>query len=293
MNNQSTWKTLAREPADALRRAVLGLFRDRAFDRAAQLAFWAMLGFIPLLIATFAVFGRLVSRRVTFRRELLSYLERVAPSDGAFELVRSVLEEIQAAGSGSFSFGLLFAVWIGSAMVAQIQRAIDQAFGSSRQETWFRRLTAIPFSIVVLVPLVLATVLLFYGRLAGASMAEQLGLGDAFSTSFALLYWPVVLASAVLSFDLTMNSAPSMLRRRKQWISPGAVLALALWVAVSFGFARYLETVPTYSAFYGSLGAVIVLLLWFFLSGLALLVGIHLNVALLNGGDDETAEDAL
>ena len=282
------WRVLASNWEATGKRFSKWLLRGQVPDRAAQLAFWAILGVFPTLISAFVVFGWVVDQRIAFRQDLLSFVDRLAPTQAVAELVRSVLEEIQASrGSGKFSLGLVVTLWIGSSLLAQIHRVIDSAFGSPGRETWFRRITALPFTLAVLVPMIAVLVLLFYGRLIGLGLSTRFDLDATFLFGWNLLYWPLILAATVFSFDLVFNTAPTMLRRREShWATPGACLALLLWLTISFGFQRYLTTVPGYSAFYGSLGAVILLLVWFFVSSFALLAGVYLNVATLEIRDE-------
>jgi membrane protein len=111
----------------------------------------------------------------------------------------------------------------------------------------------------------------------GASVAQRLGAETAFGLIVGIGRWPVILISVVLCFDLVYNTAPSMWRRKSSWVTPGAFLALILWLTVSLGFRYYVARFAMIADFYGSLAVVILLMVWLFLTSIAILAGIALN----------------
>lgn len=110
-----------------------------------------------------------------------------------------------------------------------------------------------------------------------------MGLGSAFVLAWQILQWPVIFGFVLLAFDLLYHFAPHRPRVRWQWLRPGTLIAIALWLAVSLGLKVYVANFANYNVAYGSLGAVIVLLLWFYLTGIAILVGAEINAQFENG----------
>jgi membrane protein len=125
---------------------------------------------------------------------------------------------------------------------------------------------------------VAALLLVLYGREIGAGMANQIGQGPVFIASWHILKWPIALGFVVLSFDLIYNFAPGH-RTALHWATPGAFVAILGWLLASFGLRLYLQAVPT-SSTYGSIAAVIILLIWFWVTSFAILLGGLLNVEL-------------
>ena len=272
------WQQLVDQPRLCLENFLRDLMRGHLLDRAAQMAFWQLLGIFPGLISLFALFGSVVEERVGLRDDLFNYLGRLIPNEAVAEFVLTILDQIQLnRGGGKFPIGIIATLWIASTVLSQLHRVIDRHFGTRRRQTWFRRITAFPLSIVVMLPIVSAVLLLFYGELIGSALASRLGAETAFTFLVRIGHWPLILLSVVLCFDLVYNTAPSMWRRKSSWITPGALLALCLWLTVSLGFRYYVARFAMIADFYGSLTVVILLMVWLFLTSIAILVGIALN----------------
>ena len=112
------------------------------------------------------------------------------------------------------------------------------------------------------------------------------------SALLRIALWPIALALVLLAFALIYYFAPDIKDQKWHWVTPGALVGLALWLAVSFALKLYLHYFDRYSATYGSLGAVIVLLLWFYLSGASILMGAEINSVLENAAADAGEPDA-
>ena len=130
-----------------------------------------------------------------------------------------------------------------------------------------------------------ALVLLLYGAKLAELVASHFGLGSGFSIIWSILRWPVVLAFVLLAFNLLYLYAPNLKHWDWQWLMPGTVVGVGLWLLVSVGFDFYLSYFNTYDMTYGSLGTVVVLLLWFYLTGIAILVGGEVNSEIERASD--------
>jgi membrane protein len=131
---------------------------------------------------------------------------------------------------------------------------------------------------------------------AGGRIAEWLaavyGLGSTFPLAWKIVQWPAVLASMMLAFALIYYFAPDFREQSWKWLTPGAAIGVALWLLVSIGFRVYLHFFDSYSATYGSLGAVIILMLWLYFTGAAVLIGGEINSEIENAAAKQGEPEA-
>jgi membrane protein len=187
--------------------------------------------------------------------------------------------EISTASSGGkIAFGILAALWAASNGMGAITQALNIAYDVKESRPWWKqRLTAINLTLALSVLIITALMLVLYGGRISDYLAETFGLGDTFIIAWKILQWPIVLAFVLLAFALIYYFAPDVKEQKWIWVTPGAVLGVVLWLAVSFGFRGYLHFFNSYSTTYGTLGAVIILMLWLYLTGAAILVGGEMN----------------
>jgi membrane protein len=131
--------------------------------------------------------------------------------------------------------------------------------------------------------IVVALTIVLYGGQIGEKVAMHFGLSAAFMIAWKVLQWPIALLFLLLTFDLIYHFAPDIRQGTQKWWSFGAGVAVVLWLLVSFGFRLYLHFFNSYGVTYGSLGALIILMLWFYLTGLAILIGGEINSELQQG----------
>lgn len=212
------------------------------------------------------------------RNKLITYLATVMPSS-AITLVHTTLEEIsQASGGGKLSLGILAALWAASNGMGAISDTLNDAYGVKEQRPWWKvRLVAIVLTIAVSILIVVALAIVLFGGQIGDRLATHFGFSGIFTIVWKILQWPIALFFLLLTFDLIYSFAPDVRRRKRKWWTPGSVAAVVMWLLVSFGFRLYLHFFNSYSVTYGSLGAVIVLMLWFYFTGLAILIGGEIN----------------
>ncbi|HYH85459.1 MAG TPA: YihY/virulence factor BrkB family protein, partial [Pyrinomonadaceae bacterium] len=152
------------------------------------------------------------------------------------------------------------------------------AYDVKEERPWWKsRLSAIGLTLALAFLIVTALVLVLYGHDLADTVAVKFGLGEAFATVWKVLQWPLVLVFVLLAFALIYYFGPDVHDQDWKWVSPGALVGVALWLLVSFGFKTYLTFFNSYSATYGSLGAVIILMLWFYFTGAAILIGGEIN----------------
>lgn len=283
-----SWKALGK-------RVVSEIQSDDVFGRAAQLAYYFLLALFPLLLFLTSVIGLLLGSGTGVRHALFTYFSRVLPGS-AFNLVDTTMYEVSAAsGGGKVTFGILAALWAASNGMGAITEALNAAYNVKESRPWWKqRLTAIGLTLVLSILIISALVLVLYGGKLANQIAVTYGFGDAFTFGWKFLQWPLALGFMLLSFSLIYYLGPDLHDQKWVWITPGSIIGVALWLLVSFGFRLYLHFFDSYSKTYGALGAVIILMLWLYLTGAAILIGGEVNSEIENAaaesGDPEAKE---
>ncbi len=246
--------------------------------RAAQLSYYFLLAVFPLLLVLVTLLGYFAESGSELHNKLLSYLSTVMPSSSV-TLVHTTLDEItKARGGGKLSLGILAALWAASNGMGAISSTLNVAYAVKEDRSWWKiRLIAIFLTLMVSVFIIVALAIVFFGGHLGDRVAAHFGFSAAFTIAWRVLQWPIVLVFLLLTFDLIYYLAPNDRRPKRRLWTSGAMTAVVLWLLVSFAFRLYLHFFNSYSVTYGSLGALIVLMLWFYFTGLAILIGGEVN----------------
>jgi membrane protein len=289
----SIWKLGGLKWRELARRVWLEIYEGDLFMRAAALSYFFLLALFPLLLFLMAMLGYFAEAGTELRRNLFSYLSRVVPPS-ASQLIYTTINDISnEADGGKLSFGLLAALWFASYGMGAITETLNAAYGVKESRPWWRvRLSAVGLTGALAVLIISALALVLYGGEIGEAVANRFRLGEAFTLASTILQWPAALAFALLGFALIYYFAPDLYHRKWYWITPGSVIGVTLWLLVSFCFRVYLRYFDRYSVTYGSLGAVIILMLWFYLTGAAILVGGKVNAEIENAAAERGATEA-
>ena len=265
----------------SLKRLVQRINQDRIFGRAAQLSYYFLLALFPLLLFLINILGYLAQQGTVLRDKLLVYLAALMPAS-AFLLVHNTLDEISASsGTGKLSFGLLAALWAASNGMGAITDTLNTAYNVKERRSWWKvRLISVGLTVALAILILAALTIVLLGGTIGEAVATRYGFGNVFTIVWKIVQWPIALLFVLTTFNLIYNFAPNIPPHARRWITPGAFVGVGLWLAVSFGFRLYLGFFDSYSVTYGSLGAVIILMLWFYLSGVAILIGGEVNCEL-------------
>ncbi|MFN3325272.1 MAG: YihY/virulence factor BrkB family protein [Bryobacteraceae bacterium] len=279
----SLWKFGGLSAKELGQRVYQRLLGDDVLNRAAALAYYFLLSIFPFLLFLTSVLGLVLGGRGELYASLMEYLETAMPQAG-FVLLENIMEEVMdAAGGGKLAAGLAGALWAGSLGILAIMSGLNSAYRVEDTRPWWRaRLLAIGMTVGFALFVFLGLGLLLFGGRIGTWLAEQVGLGEAFATVWRFLHWPLVLFLVLIALGLIYRFAPDLEGQRWHWITPGAAIALGLWMLASGGLRIYLNFFDNYSNVYGSLGALIILMLWFYLTGLAILVGGEVNSVIEN-----------
>jgi membrane protein len=260
---------------DVIKKTVNEISDDNCLGLAAQLAFYFLLGLFPALLFLVALVGYVPIE--TTLAELFAALGAVAPQE-LVDLLRAQLAQIARGSQASvLTLGVIGALWSSSAAMVAIIDALNRAFDVTEWRPWWkRRLVAIGLTVALALFIVLSLVLVLVGPSLALRIADSWGFGPPVALLWSFLRWPVMIACVVLGVDLVYHFAPNH-STQWVWLTPGSVVATALWIASSFTFKFYVANLSDYAATYGAIGGAIVTMLWFYVSSVAILVGAELN----------------
>ena len=251
---------------------------DRVLGLAAQAAYYFFFSLFPILLFLAPLLGVIGDKQENFNW-VVGQLRQAVPGEASALIDNVVRSVVFADGApGLISTGALLAVWAGSNVFGALMDSLNEAYDVKETRPWWKtRLVAVGLTLALSLLIITALVLVLYGHDLAELVAGKFGLGEAFEWTWKIAQWPVVLAFVALGFALIYYFAPDLEDPEWKWITPGSLIAVALWLLISFAFKAYLSYFNSYSATYGSLGAVIILMLWFYFTGLAILVGGEIN----------------
>jgi membrane protein len=265
------WKELSR-------RTWGGINQNDLLNRGYELAYNFLLAVFPLLLFLVTLFGAFSSQGGRLRGDMFIYLQQILPP-AAYNVLVETLREVTRNGSGGkLTFGLLFALYAGSGGMTQLMSTLNAAYEVHEGRSWITvHLISIGLTIAMSMLIIAALFLVLGGGAVLQYVGQLLGLSSAVLVAAKVLQWVLALAFVVLAFAVIYYFAPDVKERHWYWITPGSVIGVLLWGAASAGLRAYLHFFNTYSRTYGSLGAVMILMLWFYITGVAFLVGGEIN----------------
>ena len=258
-----------------LKRTVHEALSDNVFDLAAQQAYYFFFALFPALlfvlgVASFFPLQGLID-------QVLRMMGRLAPAD-VIAIVTQAMASLSKQNSGGIlTFGFVLALWSSSGAMVSIITTLNAAYDVTESRPWWKtRAIAVGLTIALAVFIVASMFLVIAGPALAERLTNDLGLGSAFKWTWWVLQWPIVFVLVATAIGHVYYYAPDV-EQDWIWITPGSVLATLLWLAVSMGLRVYYQLVPNANAAYGAIGSIMVLMLWFYCSGLALLLGAELN----------------
>jgi membrane protein len=270
------WNLGGLSPGQLLKKVLAGINDDNLTGRAAELAFNFVLALFPLMIFLLALLG-LSARGGALRTELVSYFFSVLPPAAA-ELVNRTLGQImQNASNAKITYGIALTLWFASGGMSSMMSGLNGAYEVREGRSLLKvRVIALALTIAISILVIVALVVV----LAGGYLANRLGSSldiEGVVVIWKVAQWPLAVAFITLSFSLIYYFAPDLQEQHWYWITPGSLAGVLLWIAASFAFRAYLHFFNTYSRTYGSLGAVMILLMWLYVTGFAFLLGGEIN----------------
>lgn len=293
MAAESAWKLGGLSWKELGRRSWTEFNEDEILDRSAALSYYFLGAIFPLLLVLFSLLGLLAGPGSQLRQSILQYGSTVLPGS-ASGLVQQTLDQImKASGGGKIGFGLVLSLWSASAGMAAVISALNVVYDIREQRSYIKaRSIAIALTVAISICMIVALALVLYGGNIAEFVGSHVGLGNAFVIGWKILQWPVIIFALLLTFALTYYFAPSIKDQKWEWVTPGSVLGLGLWLITSLAFKVYLHFFNSYSATYGSLGAVIILLLWFYVTGISILMGAEINSEIEHAAAEHGDKDA-
>ncbi|ADG73728.1 ribonuclease BN [Cellulomonas flavigena DSM 20109] len=276
-----------------LRTTLREFLGDQCTDLAAALTYYAVLALAPALLAVVSLLS-LVDRP----EEVVESVVDLAAGAGAGDQVdgvRPVLERLTEVPAAGFALvaGLVVALWSASGYVAAFSRGMNRIYEVDEgRPIWKLRPVLLLLTAVLVVIAVLVVALLVLSGPVAESVGGAVGLSSAAVTVWQVAKWPVVLLLVVVAVALLYHGTPNVRQPRFRWLSIGAVVAIVVWVLATVGFGLYVANFSSYDETYGSLAGIVVLLLWLWLTNLALLFGAELDAELERGRELQAGMEA-
>lgn len=277
----SLWNCEGTPVRVVLKRTAKAFMEDDLPSRAAELGFYFLFALFPMLICASSVLGLTARSASTFYDRLLHSLAVVVPPS-AYQLVIDTFNETARASSGGKALvGFLIALWSASIGFAAIQDSLNLVYKCRETRPyWKARGLAVLVTILLAAIATLNLAVMFAGKLVVERAYQHIWhrpLRMGAVIGIRVVTGIVAFALLMLIFSTIYYYAPDLKKKTWRWITPGAAFGIITWMLASLGFRVYLNFFNTYSLTYGSLGAVVILLMWFYITGLTLLTGAELN----------------
>jgi membrane protein len=263
-----TWRDLAvKTYHEVLDDDVLGL--------AAQLSYYFFLALFPAILFGLALASYFPLGTLT---DDISAVLGPVVSPEVLTLIQEQMQRLANAQSGGLlTFGVLGALWSSSAAVVSIVDALNRTYDIEESRPWWKvRLTAIGLTLGLAVFILTALTLVLAGPTIATYLDDRLGFGGIFRWTWLVLQWPIALLLISTALGLVFYFGPDA-EQDWVWLTPGSIFATTLWLLASLGFKYYVANLTNYAETYGALGGVMILMLWFYISGLVILMGAEMN----------------
>jgi len=269
-----------------LKRTAKEFQQDNLTDWAAALTYYAVLALFPALLVLVALVG-LFGQYPQTTDALINIVKQVSGDDSSLDGLRDTINGVvqNKGGAGALlGVGLVVALWSASGYIGAFMRASNAIYEIDEGRPFWklRPLQVVVTLLMVLLLAILAISLVVTGPIAQA-IGDQIGLGDAAVTIWNIAKWPVMAAIMIFMLAVLYYVAPNAKLPKFQWISPGAIAAVVIWVIASALFGLYVANFSSYNETYGTLGGAISLLVWLWISNIAVLFGQELNAEIERG----------
>jgi membrane protein len=256
-------------------------------DHAAALTYYALLSLFPALLLGVALFGLLGEAAAVDR--IGRYLGDHGADRTTVDAVRQTLRTAESSSGGAgatFAIALLVSLYGASGAFGAVGRALNVVHRLDEDRGFVRRkLGDLGSTLLVVVLAVIAMVLVFLGGGIARQVFDALGLGSTAVTVWSIVRWPAALVVTTLIYDFVYWAAPDHPARRLRWFSSGSVAGVLIWIAASAGFFFYVANFSKYNATYGAFAGAVILLVWLWLTNVALLFGAELDATLASSGE--------
>jgi membrane protein len=263
-----------RRAREVAKRSVVSFYDDQGTHHAAALTYYALMSLFPTLLLAVSLLGLLGEYPGTYDA-VVGHLRRVVPETTLTPLDAAVRAALKSKGTAAaaLAIAIVTALYGATGYLEAARRALNVVFEAHGGRSFIRRKLVDIASTVVLLALVLATVVLVF---AGEGVVRDL-LGHDAASIWRIARWPGAFASTLLAFAFIYYVTPDVEQRAFRWITPGALAGVVVWLAASVAFSDFLSNFKSFNVTYGSFAAAIILLVWLWLTNVALLFGAVLN----------------
>jgi membrane protein len=268
---------------EILKRTIYeALWKDNCLSMAAQLAYYFFFALFPTLLFLVALASYFPVASLV--DDLFRTMGGFLPPEALKIITDQIIKISSQKDGGLLSLGMLLAVSSSSAAMTAIIDTLNHAYGIEESRPWWKvRLTAMGLTVGVAIFILVSFALILTGPALATKLADIWGLGKVFEWTWKILQWPVIFAMVSVSVAFIYRFAPNV-KQEWVWLTPGSVLATTLWLLASLGFKYYVKNWGAYTETYGLIGAVMILLLWFYISGVVILIGAEMNVEIERAG---------
>lgn len=259
------------------------------FGQAARSAFYFLFAMPPLILITVELFGLFARQKIELQNDFLSCLADLLPP-AAFQLLQTGVRELGVHSSGAkLTLGIATALWGVSGGITGMISSLNLAYRVRETRSWFTvRAIALALTLSISMLLLVALLMVLAGRSLVGGVGTALELHPFVVVMWKGIQWPAALLFIFAACELIYHFGPNLgERRRWQWVTPGSIFGVLVWVATSFGLRMYLHFFDSYSTTYGLLGALMILMLWLYMGGLAYLIGAEINAEITRAGQDQ------
>jgi membrane protein len=253
-------------------------WEEDVLSRSAQVAFYLSFSLFPLLLFLVNLFGLILVQADDLRLELFSYLRQIMPYSAYILVQKTILEVTENSSGGKLTFGFLIALWSASAGMDSLRVALNHVYKLKETRSWWlTKFESLLLTLLVIFLLSIVLGIVFYGWKFLSLLLALVKLPVESIIILQVIQWFTFIGVLLLTFGIIYRYLPNQKQSRCRWISPGSLTAIVLWILVTNAFRLYLNYFNNYDKTYGSLGAVIILMLWLYLTALVILIGGSLN----------------
>lgn len=271
-------KSLINNISESITNLINRFIEDEVVALAAQLAYALIISVFPFLMFVITLVGYLPINS----EDLLLGLKEIIPSN-AYTLLRTTIEQIVYTQNGNLlSFSIIFTIWTAAAGFRAVVRGLNRAYDVKEGRSFFKvQLVTILCTLGMAFVLVMSIFLLVFGRTIGRTLVFKLGFSHEFNRIWNIIRYVVMIGTTIIILAALYYYTPS---RRLRWrdVFPGAVFSTIAWIIASLGFSFYVDNFNNYSRLYGGIGAVIVFLVWLYLTSIIIILGGEINALLVS-----------
>ena len=269
--HQSPWKLGGLKTKELGKRVLSEFNDDNVLDSSAGLAYYFFFALFPLIFFLISMLG--LAGGQSLGNSLVDQLTRIMPGSASDLVHQTVQKTLENSGGGKLTFGVVLALWSASAGMSALITALNNVFEVRESRSWWKaKALALGLTLFNGFLVIAGIVVLLYG----GGLAEHF-LGGALTSFSKVIQYPIAIGFLLLSYSILYYYAPNIEHPRWEWVTPGSAVGVFLWLLASFGLREYLHLTKAYTSTYGALGAVMILMLWFYVTALAILIGGEFN----------------